>query len=179
MTSENPANTFSAGDEDAFRYNFDKNKYIIETIGNNSSVRSKSSNQQNPDLPSKSLAYYLDFYSKKHMILSIENAQNNLYPSLKKTSQMAANQSLLRTNNQLLAKNINDHDFPLKPVKNSNNSYADTNKALFLLTQKSNLETTSHSKVIKQREIEHDFLKFNNANTEYIISNDNVINFKK
>lgn len=179
MTSEFPANTSTAGDEDAFRYNFDKNKYIIETVAGNSSVRSKSTTQPPSEVPGKSLAYYLDFYSKKHMILSIENAQNNLYPSLKKGSQMAINQSLLKTNNQLLSKDINDHVFPLKPVKNLNNPFADSKQALVFLSQKSNLETTSHSKVIKQRDIEQDFLKFNNSNAEYVISNDNVVNFKK
>lgn len=108
-----------------------------------------------PKDTNKSLAYYLDFYNKKHLVLSLENKQNQLSKSLKHNTYIN-NESLMKTNNQLL-KNINT----LGDSREMNHYETIGEKSLTLLKQKSNLEFSSNSQnsIISSYKTEIDNLK--------------------
>ena len=143
-------------DEDYYHYNFDQSSYVIEN-----SFRPKSSNS-NETIRTKSLAYYLDFYNKKHTNLAIENNQNALSQNLK-LKQNRYNQSRKPSIKSLVNSQI----------EKSDKSY------LFLSANSDQVhEKPSHINSIKNSKMDlGNFVKFNKILTDQKSETD-TLNFK-
>jgi hypothetical protein len=149
------------------------NYAIGPNIDTSETVRSKSETE-----PGRSLAYYLDFYNKKHRILQLENNQNNLNKNLKSRKT----ELLLKTNNHLLE---NKHSL-LSEGREMNKHFKMGDRSFTLLSEKSSLEfsTNSQNNIISnykadidnlkykladnQQDLVKDFIKFSKSNSEQV-----------
>ena len=145
-------------DEDYYHYNFDQSSYAIEN-----SFRPKSSNS-NETIRTKSLAYYLDFYNKKHTNLAIESNQNVLSQNLKLKNHK-------RYNNQ--PSNPSIKSLVNSQIERSDKSY------LFLSANSEQVhEKPSHINSIKNSKMDPgNFVKFNKILTDQKSETDSL-NFK-
>ena len=144
----------STNDEDLYRYDFENYKNCLETAAPNSYQTSSTES-------GKSLAYYLDFYNKKHTILSLESNQNFLNQNLRQ-HHLRCNDQILKTNNQLLNGNSKPKE---ESITSSNVEFNAPSYSESLRSHRGDTDLNLKNK-LKQKEIVNDFMKFNKPKSD-------------
>ncbi len=135
-------------------------------VENSEKIRSKSEID-----PGKSLAYYLDFYNKKHMVLKLENNQDQLNHNLK---QRKLNNHLLvdkfqSANCRKMNKHfkMGDRSFTLLSEK-STSEFATSSQNSIISNYKTEIENLKYTLPGNQQDLVKDFIKFSKSNNEQI-----------